>query len=101
MKNADLTGESSWISNANTLTQYSTEAVETVVTTANINNLNIIGADRLLVGTAGESRLIIEPPPSSNYITKIYPQDVLNFVILNDSSGNFSYTIAINLVEPT
>ena len=98
VRNPTLKGNTIWNYKPNTLLMYSSNVVNTV---ESVQNLDILFADRLFVGTAGENRLEILPYGYEDYICKIYPGDVISFVINNTGSGEIVYTVSLNWVEST
>ena len=102
VRNAALEGNTTWVQSLNILTEYSSNT--NILVEQNPSNLETISADRLIKASGSQARLLIEPLPNSNYITKICPGDTLNFVFVTDSSVGTSkllYNISINLVEAT
>jgi hypothetical protein len=90
LRNATLSGDTSWTSEGTDVLLESSQSVSVVT------DGDLVYADR----AEKQDRFIIEPTKIENYIIEIFPGNVITIAGKATSGGNSSISLAINWIEP-
>lgn len=90
LRNATLSGDTSWTSEGDDVLLESSQSVSVV------NGEDLVYADR----AEKQDRFIIEPTKIENYIIEIFPGNVITIAGQSTAGGNSTICLAINWLEP-
>ena len=90
LRNATLSGDTSWTSEGTDVLLESSQSVSVVT------GGDLVYADR----AEKQDRFIIEPTKIENYIIEIFPGNVITIAGKSTAGGNSSISLAVNWIEP-